>query len=126
MTVLRPPTNTGSKAGAQTFALPNVRSEFVMAMDADTTLAPDAIEKLLERHRTTGCCCRVRLRLRGRFGPLGARALCGVLFAFSVYKQIQDYYEKPLISSGCFSVYRTAALRQRTAGRRARWRRTWT
>ena len=33
------------------------------------------------------------------------------LFAFSFFKQIQDYYEKPLISSGCFSVYRTEALR---------------
>src|SRR5687768_9737064 len=42
--VLRPPANTGSKAGAQTFALAFVETELVMAVDADTTLAPDAIE----------------------------------------------------------------------------------
>lgn len=48
VTVLRPQANTGSKAGAQTFALPCVRTELVMAVDADTTLARDAIEKLLE------------------------------------------------------------------------------
>src|SRR4051794_11552400 len=45
-TVIRPPANTGSKAGAQSFALAEVDTEFVMAVDADTTLAPDAIEKL--------------------------------------------------------------------------------
>src|SRR5918992_1095027 len=47
VTVLRPPRNTGSKAGAQTFALEGVRTDMVMAIDADTTLAPDAIELLL-------------------------------------------------------------------------------
>ena len=47
-TVLRPPSNTGSKAGAQTFALPRVITEFVVAVDADTTLAPDALEQLMK------------------------------------------------------------------------------
>ena len=47
VTVIRPRTNTGSKAGAQNFALRTVRTEFTMAIDADTTLAPDAVEKLL-------------------------------------------------------------------------------
>jgi cellulose synthase/poly-beta-1,6-N-acetylglucosamine synthase-like glycosyltransferase len=44
--VLRPPENTGSKAGAQTFALTSVRTRYTMAIDADTVLAPDAIELL--------------------------------------------------------------------------------
>jgi biofilm PGA synthesis N-glycosyltransferase PgaC len=34
------------------------------------------------------------------------------LFAFTFVKQVQDYYERPLISSGCFSAYRTEALRE--------------
>src|SRR5829696_3067092 len=46
-TVVQPPANTGSKAGAQSFALRGVDTELAMAVDADTTLAPDAIEKLL-------------------------------------------------------------------------------
>jgi len=33
------------------------------------------------------------------------------LFAFTFYKQVQECYGKPLISSGCFSMYRTALLR---------------
>jgi biofilm PGA synthesis N-glycosyltransferase PgaC len=32
------------------------------------------------------------------------------LCAFTFYKPIQDYYSKPLISSGCFSAYRTRVL----------------
>ena len=47
VTLIRPLSNTGSKAGAQNFALKNVSTEFVMAIDADTTLSPDAIEKLI-------------------------------------------------------------------------------
>src|SRR6476659_9557046 len=43
VTVVRPPKNTGSKAGAQNFAMTQVESEFTMAIDADTVLAPDAI-----------------------------------------------------------------------------------
>src|SRR5947208_3276625 len=42
--VVTPPRNTGSKAGAQTYALGFVDTEFTMAIDADTALAPDAVE----------------------------------------------------------------------------------
>ena len=45
--VITPPANTGSKAGAQNFALEYVDTQYCMAIDADTTLAPDAIERLL-------------------------------------------------------------------------------
>lgn len=111
-TVIRPPRNTGSKAGAQNFALRRVRTEFTMAVDADTTLAPDAIEKLLaalDEPRVAAACGFVIPRHvrtiweRGRY--------IEYLFAFTFYKPIQDYYEKPLIASGCFSIYRTDALR---------------
>lgn len=111
-TVIRPPKNTGSKAGAQNFALQTVQTEFTMALDADTTLAPDAVEKLLKVIKNSdyaAVCGFVVPRFvktvweRGRY--------IEYLFAFSFYKQIQDYYEKPLISSGCFSLYRTDKLR---------------
>jgi cellulose synthase/poly-beta-1,6-N-acetylglucosamine synthase-like glycosyltransferase len=111
-TVIRPPVNTGSKAGAQTFAIPWIRTEFVMAIDADTTLAPDAIETLcpaFDDPDVAAACGFVLPRFvqtvweRGRYVEY--------LLAFSWYKPIQDYYEKPLISSGCFSMYRTNALK---------------
>lgn len=111
-TVLRPPANTGSKAGAQNFALARVRTEFTMAIDADTTLAPDAIARLLaafDDAQVAAVCGSVIPRYvrtvweRGRY--------IEYLFAFAFYKPIQDYYGRPLISSGCFSAYRTAVLR---------------
>ncbi len=115
-TVIRPARNTGSKAGAQNVALTRVDTEFTMAIDADTTLAPDAIEKLLaafDHPKVAAVCGFVIPRYvstlweRGRY--------IEYLFAFSFYKPIQDYYSKPLISSGCFSAYRTTSLR-RTGG----------
>ena len=114
VTVVRPPANTGSKAGAQNFALPLVRTPYVMAVDADTTLAPDAVEKLTSAFDDAGdvaaACGFVIPRHvrtvweRGRY--------IEYLFAFTFYKQVQDFYGKPLISSGCFSVYRTSVLRE--------------
>jgi biofilm PGA synthesis N-glycosyltransferase PgaC len=111
-TVLRPPANTGSKAGAQTFALARVETELVMAVDADTTLAPDAIEKLLpalDDPEVAAACGFVLPRHvrtiweRGRYVEY--------MLAFGFFKRIQDSFGKPLISSGCFSVYRTNELR---------------
>lgn len=111
-TVIVPPANTGSKAGAQMFALERVETELVMAVDADTTLAPDAIEKLLpaldDRSVTAACGFVLPRRVktiweRGRY--------IEYMLAFGFFKRIQDTYDKPLISSGCFSVYRTDELR---------------
>lgn len=111
--VIAPPMNTGSKAGAQNFALENVETEFTMAIDADTVLAPDAVEKLLaalnDKNVAAACGFVIPRHVRsiwerGRY--------IEYLFAFSFFKQIQDYFEKPLISSGCFSVYRTKILKE--------------
>jgi biofilm PGA synthesis N-glycosyltransferase PgaC len=111
-TVVAPPRNTGSKAGAQNFALDLVHTDLVMAIDADTTLAPDAIERLLKAlddPEVAAACGSVlprRVRTiweRGRYVEY--------LFAFGFFKRVQDHYTKPLISSGCFSVYRIEELR---------------
>lgn len=110
--VVRPERNTGSKAGAQTFALRHVRTALVMAIDADTTLASDAIERLLpafEDSEVVAACGSVlprRVRSvweRGRY--------IEYLFAFTFYKRVQEAWGAPLIASGCFSMYRTGALR---------------
>jgi len=111
VTVMRPPHNTGSKAGAQNFGLRHVKTELCMAIDADTMLAPDAIEKLLvviEGSTVVAACGFVLPRFvrtiweRGRYVEY--------LFAFTFFKKIQDIYDRPLIASGCFSAYRTDVL----------------
>ena len=113
VTVLRPSQNTGTKAGAQNYALPHVKTEFTIAIDADTTIAPDGLEKLLaaleDPHMVAACGFVVPRYVRtiwerGRYVEY--------LSAFTFYKPIQDYFGKPLIASGCFSVYRTAVLKK--------------
>jgi cellulose synthase/poly-beta-1,6-N-acetylglucosamine synthase-like glycosyltransferase len=113
VTVLRPPKNTGSKAGAQNYALPAVRTEFTMAVDADTTLAPDAIEKLMRAMDDPAVAASCGFVLPRRVRSLWERGrYIEYLFAFSFFKIVQDYYERPLISSGCFSMYRTDMLKK--------------
>ena len=110
--VLRPPKNTGSKAGAQNFALQHVRTAFTMAIDADTTLAPDAIETLMPALRPEGVAAACGFVIPRHVRSIWERGrYIEYLFAFTFYKQVQDFYHKPLIASGCFSAYRTDILR---------------
>jgi biofilm PGA synthesis N-glycosyltransferase PgaC len=113
VTVVRPPSNTGSKAGAQTFGLRYVRTSLCVAVDADTVLAPDAIDRLLPAFNDPDVAAACGFVLPRHTRTLWERGrYVEYLFAFTFYKQVQDYYGKPLIASGCFSMYRTDALRQ--------------
>ena len=106
--------NTGSKAGAQSFALATVETEFVLAVDADTTLAPDAIERLAVAFDTT----RASRRRPASVLPRRVRSMwergryVEYLLAFGFFKRVQDQLGKPLIASGCFSMYRATPLRE--------------
>ena len=109
--VMRPPANTGSKAGAQNFALASIRTRYTMAIDADTTLAPDAIEKLIDCMKQDNVAAACGFVIPRNVGTMWERGrYIEYLFAFTFYKQVQEYYQKPLIASGCFSMYRTDAL----------------
>ncbi len=111
-TVLRPPVNTGSKAGAQMFALDRVETAMVMALDADTTLAPDAIELLLPAFDDSDVVAACGTVLPRRVESIWERGrYVEYMLAFGFFKRVQDQYGKPLISSGCFSIYRTDELR---------------
>jgi biofilm PGA synthesis N-glycosyltransferase PgaC len=113
VSVVRPLTNTGSKAGAQNHALPRVTTAWVMAIDADTTLASDAIAKLSTSFSVASVAAACGTVLPRHVETIWERGrYVEYLFAFTFYKQIQDYYQKPLISSGCFSIYRTDILQQ--------------
>lgn len=111
--VVRPPQNTGSKAGAQSFALGLVQTPLVMVLDADSTLTPNSVADLraafaLDNDLAAACSYvvprhRRTLWERGRY--------IEYLYAFGHGKQVQDVYGKPLISSGCFSMYRAEWLR---------------
>lgn len=111
--VVRPSANTGSKAGAQNFALQFVNTSFTMVTDADTTLASDAIEQLFTAFRDSKVAAACSFVLPRRIKTVWERGrYIEYLFSFSFYKQIQDYFGRPLISSGCLSMYRTFDLRR--------------
>ena len=113
VTVLRPPRNTGSKAGAQTHALPFVKTEFCIAIDADTELAHDAVENIMRSLADESVAASCGFVLPRRVRNMWERGrYIEYLFAFTFFKPVQAFFEKPLISSGCFSAYRTAALRE--------------
>jgi biofilm PGA synthesis N-glycosyltransferase PgaC len=84
-----------------------------MAVDADTALAPDAVERMRAIFRDRNVSAACGFVLPRRVSTLWERGrYIEYLFAFTFYKQVQDYYKKPLICSGCFSMYRTDVLRQ--------------
>jgi biofilm PGA synthesis N-glycosyltransferase PgaC len=84
-----------------------------MAIDADTTVAPDAVERLLAAFEDPEVAAACGFVIPRRVRSLWERGrYIEYLFAFTFYKQVQDYYGKPLISSGCFSMYRTEVLRR--------------
>ncbi len=112
-TVTTPPVNTGTKAGAQNYALATVNTPYVMAIDGDTTLAPDALEKILPAitsPKVAAACGSVIPRYKNTIWERGR--YIEYLLAFTFYKPIQNYFGKPLISSGCFSLYRTDILKK--------------
>ncbi len=113
VSVIRPPRNTGSKAGAQTAALHRVRTPLTVAIDADTVLAPDAIERLVEAFEDPKVAAACGFVLPRRVRTIWERGrYIEYLFAFTFYKQVQEYYGRPLIASGCFSMYRTEVLKK--------------
>lgn len=110
--VIATPRNTGSKSGALNHGIQFVDDEFVLTIDADTFLAPDALEKVMAgmQDPNVGVVCGFVIPRyvrtiweRGRY--------IEYLFAFGFYKQAQDQYNATLISSGCFSMFRTADVK---------------
>lgn len=111
--VVRPEKNAGSKSSALNFGMTFVDTEYTLVIDADTTLAPDAIEKLMANFDSPKVACVTGMVLPRHVRTMWERGrYVEYLYAFTFYKPIQDYYGKPLIASGCFSAFRTDVLRR--------------
>jgi biofilm PGA synthesis N-glycosyltransferase PgaC len=113
VTVIAPPENTGSKAGAQNYALTQIKTQYTLAIDADTMLKDDALEKLFSAMNSPEVVATCGFVIPQHVNTLWERGrYVEYLMAFTFYKEVQEYYEKPLISSGCFSLFRTDYLHQ--------------
>jgi N-acetylglucosaminyltransferase len=110
-TVLRPPHNLGSKAKAQNHALPACDTDLVLAVDADTVLAPDYIEKIkpaFDDPEVVVAAGNVQTRFTRTVWERG-RSI-EYLFGFHWNRPIQNGANSPVVCSGCCSAFRRAAL----------------
>lgn len=112
-TVIRTPFNQGTKAQAQNYALKSISSDLVVTIDADTILEPNAIQRTLKYFqdpKTASVCGFVvpqkitTIWERGRF--------IEYLFGITIFKAAQDHVGAVMVSSGCFSVFRSDLLKQ--------------
>lgn len=111
--VVRTPKNTGTKAQAQNYALPYIRTTAVVTIDADTILAPDAIEKILPPLQDANVASSCGFVIPQRIRTIWERArYIQYLWGISVIKESQSSIGSCLVSSGCFSAYRVATLRR--------------
>ncbi|MFI6095560.1 glycosyltransferase [Lentzea sp. NPDC051213] len=102
----------GSKAAAQNLALPLVDSEFVLALDADAVLAPDAAERMVATLRAghVGTCAAalpkdtatVYSRYRTLYHAVANRWI----------RPLQDVLGRQLVLSGMANLHRTDVLRE--------------
>lgn len=112
VTVLRTPKNCGCKANALNYGLQFVEGEFTLAIDADTTFDDQSFERLMAAFDDPDVAAACGFVLPRNVNTIWERGrYVEYLFAFGLYKPIQDYYERPLLASGCFSCYRTEDLR---------------
>lgn len=112
---LRTDKNVGSKARAQNYALrqPNlIDTELLLTLDADTILEPDAIEKLvpyLADPKMFSACGFVIPQATETFWEIAR--LGQYLYLIGLIKKAQDNIGVPLVSSGCFSLFKTKLVR---------------
>jgi poly-beta-1,6-N-acetyl-D-glucosamine synthase len=112
-TVIRTPVNQGTKAQAQNYAIQFIDTDLLVTIDADTTLDKYAIERTLpyfSDEKTASVCGTVipkRIKSvweRGRF--------IEYLFGIWLFKAAQNNVNAVMVSSGCFSVFRTNLLQE--------------
>lgn len=111
--VLRAPGRGGSKGRALNFALEQVDTEVVLTVDADTLLAPDAVERLLAAMDDPAVVAASGLVLPRFFNTVWERARhVEYLLTCLFVKPVESRARGLVVISGCFAAFRTGPLRR--------------
>jgi cellulose synthase/poly-beta-1,6-N-acetylglucosamine synthase-like glycosyltransferase len=111
--VVRTHVNQGTKAMAQNYVLHMIDTDLFVTIDGDTLLHENAIERTLvyfNDQKVASVCGQVipqkieTMWERGRF--------IEYLFGISLFKEAQSRMGAVLVSSGCFSVFRTDIVKK--------------
>lgn len=112
-TVVKTLKNQGTKAMAQNYILPKLNVDLVITIDADTLLAPDAIEKTLPyfcSDKTFAVCGFVipqkieTIWERGRY--------IEYIYGITILKAAQNNAGLIMVASGCFTVFRYSVIKE--------------
>lgn len=111
--VVRTGVNQGTKAMAQNYVLPMVATDLVVTVDADTVLAPDAVERTLPYFGDSLTASVCGFVIPQRIKTLWERGrYIEYLLGITIIKGGQSNIGAIVVSSGCFSVFRTKILQQ--------------
>lgn len=110
--VIRAEKNQGSKAKAVNLAIPKITEDVMIVVDADTILAPDAVEKLIQAFsdpKVMVACGIVHAKNANTFWEKArfAEYLCTQY----IVKKAQGNARAIMVASGCFAAFRTHWLR---------------
>lgn len=110
--VIRAEVNQGSKSRAINLAIPEITEDIMIVVDADTSLAPDAVEKLVHAFsdpEVMVACGIVHSRNYDTFWEKARHA--EYLCTQYIIKRAQGNARMVLVASGCFSAFRAEWLR---------------
>jgi biofilm PGA synthesis N-glycosyltransferase PgaC len=120
-TVLRTPHNQGTKAQAQNYALPYVKTSLFATIDADTTLAPNAIERTLRYFNDPKALVVCGFVVPQKINTIWERGrFIEYLYGLTIIKPAQNHNRTVVVASGCFSVFRTDPIRDEFGGFQSR------
>lgn len=111
--VVRTPKNQGTKAMAQNYVLQKLKYDLIVTIDADTLLAPDAIERVLpyfNNEKTFAVCGFVVPQKIETTWERGRHVES--VFGITIVKAGQNNTGLVMVASGCFTVFRYDVLKE--------------
>lgn len=112
--VIRLKKNSGTKSQAQNAGLPYIKSDITITIDADTTLDRNAIENIIKPLSDNNVASVCGLVMPQRIRSIWEKSrFIEYLFGISIMKGAQANLGTILVSSGCFSAFRTSELREK-------------